>query len=280
MMQQQYEIAFSIFFRHEFFLDGNLKCLTVKPSEKTAHMLKRAGAIMHVFQNGIHVLYEAYAAGRRRSRAEFLEEGWTLTFLLENTDASLFNYTSAFDMDVSSNYFYFENDTGSPDHGTAGMLHKGRFVSRDDIRSIHDIASEYFIKPFGIVRILVHKELENSFEIAFAGISTYWCYVLTQDYLQELVNPAIIHKETKQVFSGPEPIMLPNNKIAMAFFSTEPIAVREYQKACYQLVENYNASTQRYKVVLPSLPYPNRNHISMLKNVSGPKGRNYSYIFI
>lgn len=278
-MQQQYEIAFSIFFRHEFFLDGDLKCLTVKPSGKTADILKRAGAIMHVFQNGIHVLYESYTAGRKRSRAEFLEDGWELTFLLENTDPSFFNYTSAFDMDLICNYFYFENDTNSAD-ADKGLLHKYRFAGQDNIRSIHDIASEYFVKPFGIVRILVHKELENSFEIAFAGISAHWCYVLTQDYLQELVNPAIIHKETKQVFNGPEPILLPNNKTGMAFFSPEPIRVREYQKACYQLVENYNASTQRYKVVLPSLPNPNRNHISMLKSVSESKGKNYSYIFI
>lgn len=278
-MQQQYEIAFSIFFRHEFFLSGDLKCLTVKPSGKTADILKRAGAIMHVFQNGVHVLYESYIAGRKRSRTEFLEEGWTLTFLLENTDPNFFNYTSAFDMDLICNYFHFENDASSP-ASDKGLLHKDRFAGQDDIRSIYDIASEYFIKPFGMVRILVHKEMENSFEIAFAGISTYWCYVLTQDYLQELVSPAIIHKETKQAFSGPEPIQLPNDKTAMAFFSQEPIPVREYQKACYQLVENYNALTQRFKVVLPSLPYPNRNYISKLKSVSDSKGKNYSYIFI
>jgi hypothetical protein len=278
-MQQQYEIAFSIFFRHEFFLDGNLKCLTVKPSGKTAEMLKRAGAIMHLFQNGIHVLYESYAAGKKRSRAEFLEEGWALTFLLENTDPNFFNYTSDFDMDLICNYFYFENDASSS-VADKGMLHKERFAGHDNIRSIVDIPGEYFIKPFGIVRILVHKELENSFEIAFAGISTHWCYVLTRDYLQELVNPAIIHKETKQVFSGPEPILLPNNKTAMAFFSPEPIPVREYQKACYQLVENYTGPAQKYKVVLPSLPYPNKNHISKLKSVSESKGKNFSYIFI
>jgi hypothetical protein len=182
-------------------------------------------------------------------------------------------------MDLICNYFYFENDT-SASVADKGMLHKDRFAGQADIRSIHDIADEYFIKPFGIVCIHIHKELENSFEIAFAGISTYWCYVLTQDYLQELVNPAIIHKETKQVFSGPEPILLPNNKMAMAFFSPEPIPVREYQKACYQLVENYTGSAQRYKVVLPSLPYPNKNHISKLKSVSESKGKNFSYIFI
>ena len=278
-MQQQYEIAFSIFFRHEFFLDGDLKCLTVKPSGKTAQLLKRAGAIMHQFQNGIHVLYESYTAGRKRSRAEFLADEWELTFLLENTDPDFFNYTSAFGMDLICNYFFFENDTAAP-VADKGMLHKAPFAGQGDIRSIADIPGEYFIKPFGIVHIHVHKALEQSFEIAFAGISTWWCYVLTQDYLQELVNPAIMHKETKQVFTGPEPIVLPDNKMARAFFSTEPIAVREYQKACYQLVEHYTTPAQKYKVVLPSLPSPNRNHISVLKGVSASKGKNFSYIFI
>lgn len=279
MMQQQYEIAFSIFFRHQFFSDGKLKCLKVKPSRETEGILKRAGAVMHVFKNGIHVLYESFFASEKRSRTEFLKDAWELTFLLENTDPNFFNYTAVADMDISRNCFYFQNDT-SLQATNKGMLHKGRFADKDNIRSINDTAGEFFIKPFGVVSILVHSELENSFEIAFAGTATYWCYVLTQDYLQELVDPAIIHKDTKQAFSGPEPIRLPDNRAAVAFFSDEPIAHKEYPEAWYQLVENYNTSTQRYKVVLPSLPHPNRNYISLLKSVSESKGKNYSYIFI
>jgi hypothetical protein len=278
-MQQQYEIAFSIFFRHEFFRDGNLKCLRVKPSGETEDILKRAGAVVHVFQHGIHVLYESFFAGEKRSRAAFLKDAWELTFLLENTDPDFFNYTPAVDMDISDHCFYFQNSTGLPS-SNKGMLHKGHFADNDTIRSINDIAGEYFIKPFGIVSILAHEELENSFEIAFAGTATYWCYVLTQDHLQELVDPAIIHKDTKRVFSGPESIRLPDNSMAVAFFSNEPIALKEYPKTYYQLVENYNTATQKYKVVLPSLPHPNRRHISLLKSVSASKARNYSYIFI
>jgi len=278
-MQQQYEIAFSIFFRHEFFSDGHLKCLRVKPSGETEDILKKAGAVMHVFQYGIHVLYESFFAGKKRSRTAFLEDAWELTFLVENTDPDFFSYTAVADMDISANYFYFQNDTSSTG-SNKGRLHKGTFADRDNIRPVNDTAREYFIKPFGVVSILMHRELEDSFEIAFAGATTYWCYVLTQDYLQELVSPAIIHKDTRQVFSGPESIRLPDNSMAVAFFSDEPIALKEYPKAYYQLVENYNTSTQRYRVVLPALPYPNRSHISLLKSVSESKARNYSYIFI
>jgi hypothetical protein len=158
-------------------------------------------------------------------------------------------------------------------------LHQAAYVNSEHIRSIENAGRE-FLKPFGIINITTHQQLDSSLEIAFAAKDTHWCYVLTQDHLQELVSPAIIHKESLQVFSGPEQISLPDNRNALAFFSVEPIALKEHPIACYQLVEHYNTTTQRFKVVVPALPHPNSNYISMLKHVSQSKGINYSYIFL
>jgi hypothetical protein len=202
-----------------------------------------------------------------------------LKFLVKNKDTAFFNYTGDFNTDISGSYFLFDNISSSPTR-QKGALHRGSIVGKEDIRRVDAGHADFFVKPFGLIHIQLHQDLEESFKISFSSVSTYWCYLLTRNYLQELASPAIIHKETKQAFIGPEPVLLPDGKTALAFFSPMPIPHQERPVVSFQLVEEYDAETLKYKVVLPVLPGPDPHHISSLTTLAAPNGEHFSCIFI
>lgn len=278
-MIQQYDIAFSIYFKHDFFADGKLRCLTAQPTTETAHFLRDHGGLVKILPDGLHVLYDSLFLGEKRSRAEFLESGITLKFSIQNTDTEFFNYTTDFNTDISSTYFLFKNNYGSAT-AKKEKLHRDDFVGKDDITTTSSGEDFFFEKPFGLINIQLHKELEQTLSISFTSNSTYWCYIINTGYLQELTQPAIIDKETKQVFNGPEEIQLNEKEIGLAFFSTAPIAHMQRPNAIFQLVEEYEAEARTYKVILPALPRPSINHISSIKNITEQKKEKFSFIFI
>ncbi|MGY0035716.1 hypothetical protein [Pedobacter sp. NJ-S-72] len=225
------------------------------------------------FQHGVHVLYDSLCYGSERLRAEFLASAKQLNFLLMNRDHNFYNYTTAFNTDISRNYFFFTNTDNS-------NLHTGTYVGKDDFRAVDTRDIDLFSKPFGMIDIHLHDALEESLHISFSTASTYWCYVLSTDYLQELINPAILDKEAQELFSGPEPTQLTENRTALLFFSKNPIS--HYQRVIhtFQLVEEYQTEQQSYKVVLPVLPGPNPQYISSVKIADEHKDKNISFIFI
>jgi len=271
-MMQQYHKAFSIFFKHDFFTDGNLRTLMVRPTAETEMILRNNGSMIVPYQYGIHVLYDSLCYGNERLRTEFLDSGEHLKFLIMNTDNNFFNYTTAFKTDISRNYFFFTN--------TGTGLHQGTHVGKEDFRQTDTKHPDFFVKPFGVIDIQLHSALEESLHISFSTASTYWCYVLSTNHLQELVNPAILNTETNEVFAGPEPARLPDHKTALLFFSKNPIPHYQRMLNTFQLVEEYQPETQNYKVVLPVLPGPNPQHITSIKTAEEHKTKNLSFIFI
>ena len=271
-MMQQYNKAFSIFFKHNFFPDGNLRSLTIKPTAETKLTLRNNGGMLVPFQHGVHVLYDSLCYGNERLRTEFLKSAEHLKFLVMNKDHNFYNYTTAFNTDISRNYFFFTN-TGNAN------LHTGTYVGKDDFRAVDTSDNDLFSKPFGMIDIQLHDTLEESLHISFSTISTYWCYVLSTDYLQELISPAILDKETQELFSGPETVQLAENKIGLLFFSKKPIP--HYQRVIhtFQLVEEYQPEQQSYKVVLPVLPGPNPQYIS-IKMQRSIKTKTHHYYLI
>lgn len=278
-MKQQYHKALTISFKHDFFSDGNLRSLAVKPTAETELVLRNTGGLMVAFATGVHILYDSLHYGAERSRADFLEGGDSLKFLITNKDPNFFNYTSGFDTDISRSYFYFGNNSCAV-ASSKEVLHADPYVGKDDMRLADPKDQIFFAKPFGIMEIRMHKDLEESLQISFSSVSTYWCYVLSTAHLQELVNPAIVNKESREAFSGPELISLSEDRTALAFFSNGPIPHRERMKNTLQLVEDFNKETLSYKMVHPVLPGPDPKHISSLKTTAEYNNKNLSFIFI
>ena len=290
-MMQQYHKAFSIFFKHDYFSDGNLRSLTVKPTAETSLILRNNGGMVVPFQYGVHVLYDSLCYGNKRLRTEFLESAGHLDFLITNKDHHFFNYTTDFDTDISSNYFFFTNTSIAEQRNDVAVarketsngstvLHKAEYVGKDDVRPVDSKAVDLFSKPFGVIALELHAALEENLRISFKTVSTYWCYVVSTDYLQELVSPAILNKETEELFSGPEPAQLYGDKTVLLFFSRDPIPHHQHMIHTFQLVEEYQPETHRYKVVLPVLPGPSPQRISSIKTTKEYQDKRLSFIFI
>lgn len=277
-MQQQYDKACSIRFRHAFFADNKPASLSIEPHGETALLLKKTGGLAKPFAGGIHVLYESLFAGSSRSREAFLQDAQELFFMIRNTDSLFFCYTSGLDTDPSTHCCWFENNTDGPAQSERA-LHPGPFADKSVLRPLGQCGIDPFAKPFGIIRLILHQNLENEFTISFAGASTHWCYVLTKDYLLDLSQPAIISKQTKEAFLGPEPIRLADDRRALAFVSPQPIDHRQQQPAHYQLVD-VDAHTNRHRMVLPVLPHPDPRYISSVDMPASRSDKNLSYIFI
>lgn len=157
------------------------------------------------------------------------------------------NYTSGFDKDPSCSYYFFSNDDQSAATSVKDQL---------------------------------HRDMKESLSKSFGSLSTYWCYILITDDLKNLVNPAIIHKETKEPFNGPETIWINRMGSVQAFFSTTPILDMEQPGNTFQLIERHEAFPLQHKVVIPSLPGPDYNHIAPLNTISEYIGENFTFIFI
>lgn len=277
-MMQRYQKACSVFFKHDFFSDGSLKALMVKPTPETERKLRNAGAIMVPFASGIHLLYDSFHTGTERSRIDFLANEDSFQFLLLNNDTNFYSYTAGFDTDISRNCLFLGNNSCALATGKE-VLHVEAFVGKEDRRMPDAGDRNFFAKPFAMLELHMRKELENSLTITFSSTATYWCYVLSTAHLQELVKPAIVNKETKEVFAASQ-VWLPDDKMVPAFFSSSPIPHQQRMKNTFQLVEEYNQETHSYKIVSPSLPGPNPKYISSVKTTAEHQNKNLSFIFI
>jgi hypothetical protein len=65
----------------------------------------------------------------------------------------------------------------------------------------------------------------------------------------------------------------------MAFKSKEPISFTQNSQKVFQLVDNYDADSGRYKVVMRALPSANPNYITLVED-KNTHNLNYSEIFI
>jgi len=99
------------------------------------------------------------------------------------------------------------------------------------------------------------------------------------DYYKELNNPRIINSSTKKGFKEPQRIKLPDGKEAIAFVSEEMIMHSENPNKSFQLVEDYDAEKEKYKIVMPILPSPDIQHISLVNTFLIPVKTHYYPIF-
>ena len=296
-MNLQYEILFSVFFKHTFFAGNIIKVLNVHPDKKSVLNILRRGLLFKPFEGGFHVLYETNFGGKKRQREEVLKEEFFLDLIINNNDPNFFSYTSDFSVGISQYLFFFTNFHDSR------SLQKADYVSKEDLYDlscctanncpVNDCCAKnycgktsgcpinkypeiYFKKPFGLINIIVNNSLEKMYHVTFSAISTFWRYIIVSDYLKELASPAIIHKKVQ--FNKQENIGLRDYK---AFVSEQEIELKEQPDKGFQLVENYDREKGRYKVVISMLPNPAINNISFIGSEAGNKDKKiFSEIFI
>jgi len=270
-MRSAFDILTKVNFSHSYFYDGVFNGFSIQATDNTNRILQNHDLIMKPFNGGFYILFDQNFAGSTRTREDVLSEKLTLDFTLVLTDSLFYNYTDAAPAQIDQSIYFFNNSLNS-----AGSIHSADFVSEKDVQPLTFFAEQFFVKPFAKLILALNNEVQNDYTIKFNAKSTYWRYILMSNYLQELNNPAIIDTDSTNAFGAPSKVDLPGNQQVNAFTSGKALQLSQRPAKAFQLAENYESGSSKYKVVIRSLPYPDIKAISGLPNSTS----NFSDIFI
>ncbi len=258
-MRQEYTVLFNILWQHDFYAGTMPSLFAVMPAEETVHLMKRHQLTYKTYANSLSVLFDQSLAPSEDARETFLQQPLLLTFFLYCNDPYLLNYTDGLqNLQVGKQLLHFYNNNDD-------LLHKATTVSDVDIVPIH-----LFLRgllgpvPMAVMEIRLKPGMPKDLHIHFKSLATIWRYVVVTGHLRQLAAPAVINKESKEPFVGPELLVLPDNKQAVCFRSPKPIQLAYRCAQSFQLVDNYDAVTKKYKVVLQSLPVPDVTKLSVI----------------
>jgi hypothetical protein len=276
-MKYAFETLVSVSFYHDYFSDETFGGLAVEPSNQTSRVLLNNGLLLKPFNGGFRILYDTNFAGSTRGKEEVLKGTIRCRFILKLNDKEYYNYTEPAEGDINKTLYYFNNL--SKDNTLKKSLHTDKYVSSEDLYPLDKFDEKYFVKPFGILDLTLSAGLQDSYSITFKAKETYWRYIFVGESLQSLNNPAIIDNAGSEFFDGPEKLPV-RGKEAMAFRSKNPISFTRNTQKVFQLVDNYDAESGRYKVVMRALPSANPNHITLIDSDKNNQHLIYSEILI
>lgn len=275
-MNTEYDILTQVRFNHRFFSNNKLECLTIKADANTEQLILKLGLIFKPFSDGFVILYSSFNNDEKIDREKILDNT-ILRFQMTLNDSYFFNYTNGDIKNWASSFYYFENNINQQKTFSNQNLHKEEYVSDIDTVNINEFDQPFFKKPFGVIDIQLHNDLQANYYINFKEKESYWRYIIMSDHLKKLQQPAIIGNS--EVFEGPTNVTLPNNQEALSFVSTIPISHKQIPNQYFKLVDHYENTSNTFKIVMKALPVPDTKHISsLIKNNNDPKL--YSEIFI
>ena len=265
-MNSRFDHLFSVQFTHDY-TGGEYQAFSCSPVPETLRDLQRMGLVFKSRRDGFSVAYDTIFAGGKREKASLLKEELMFVLNITNTDSAFYTYTDGLNGDPGKipgrSLFCFTNEPSEGERPRK-QLHEEAYVSQQDIVMLENYPETFFVKPFGQFRIRMHEEMADQFVVRFAAKSTHWRYLLVSEHLKELDSPAVINKDTGEVFIGPEMITLPDQRTAIAFRSAQPIILTSKPNRSFQLVANYDEATGRYRVVKNVLPNPLPGAISSI----------------
>ncbi len=252
-MNLRFQKLFQVHVEHMYFADLLFSAFKIVPTEESLSLLSKYGLIYKSLKDGFIICFEKRFEAHNLIRESLLKELITLKFSLEITDPAFHTYTGNLPDDPVRKMFRFSNfDEEQHVPVTSELLHKTEFVAQSDIAS-----SPALLNYFGDIEIQFHPHLKADLYIRFLNRSEPWRYIIVSEDPHKLENSAILDKANEQVFSGPEPVELPDGKKGIAFTSVGPIALTQYKKTGFRLVSNFDRITKHYQSALTdNLPYP------------------------
>jgi hypothetical protein len=273
-MNNLFDPLVTVFFRHNYYADGKLKTLRILPAAETLILFSELALIFRSNNDGFTIYFDTLFNGRQRTKQQLYASGETLQFYVYNTDEYFLSYTDGLaDYKPGLTHLHFTNEHGNQ------LLHPATAADEATITDNSELADEEAIgkKPFAVITLNLspsatspgHLSSVNlssaiTYEIQFAARATYWRYVLAASYLQQLEKPAIVNKQDKIPFKGPVTLTLPDNTSALSFISNDKMPFSENPNREFQLVEQYDALSGKYKVVKKVLPNPDISNLSVI----------------
>ncbi len=277
-MKYAYEVLVNVSFNHTYFGSKVFAGLAFTPSTSTELLFLNNGLLFKAYPGGFRIVFDTNFNNSSRSRKDLISDVLDCRFNAALTDNSFYNYTAIEGTDISKKVFHFHN-TAADDNLLKISVHSGEFVSESDLKPIAEFADPYFVKPFAILDLKLAQGLPETYSLNFKARETFWRYVLMSKDLQSLNNPAILDSTGSEPFEGPELLKF-SGTTGLVFKSKQAISLTERSIQNFQLVENYDAESGRYKVIIHSLPKANPEMITLIKSNNTLENNNYSEIFI
>jgi hypothetical protein len=275
-MKYAFETLVNVSFSHSYFSDRLFGGFTVEPSQLTLKELLNNGLLFKPYNGGFRILFDSNFAGSLRDREKALNSAIDCQFILKLNDTEFYSYTELEGEDISKSMYYFSNV--SADNELSGSLHIDEYVSPKDLRPLESFEEKYFVRPFARLDLRLSSGLEAAYSITFKAKETYWRYILINEAFQSLNSPAIIDSKGSLYFEGPEKLPVQGKEV-IAFKSKAPISFK-FDQEVFQLVDNYEPESGRYKSVMRALPSANHNYITLLEPNNNTEQINYSEILI
>lgn len=281
-MQYAYDILLKVRFKHSYFSANVFSGFSVVPTKECRTLMHNTGLIFKPSPTSFSILYESSNGAVSKSRANVVKTKDVLSFIVTLNDPFLFNYTEQIGAGISDSVFVFTNIL--PDgksFRTSGLLHNNDFVSQQDSVALSNLPDKYFNKPFGIINIGLHENVEDELSISFSARSAYWSYFLVNTHLLNLNNPGIISQTGDVTFSDPTQVDLPTGSKALLIKSLSAIVMKEIQPAYFQLIDRNRKGDTKHKVIISALPVPSVNTISnVTKRVDKEATESYVEVFL
>ncbi len=241
-----YQPLFTVSVQHGYFADGVWKGLTFVPCRATADLIGKAGVIVRDFGNGIGV-----ACDQDRARALELyaqDGGGTLGFGFKvyAQDRSFPNYTTPSGLN-EGRILYFSNAGNGAAEDAKVNVSKGEFVSEADFTDVEELvagqmldARDVRVPPDFVVRIQLPfggtgAGRVREFGMRFRARYSFWKYYLLGNVRRD--SAFIVDLDNRVEFEACGESVLPGNRPAMVFRSTERLPVLENSSYRFQLRE-------------------------------------------
>jgi len=277
-MRNAFEVLLNVSFNHTYFASKVFAGMVFTPTASTQLLFLNNGLFYKAFPGGFRIVFDSNFNGSIRSREDLISDILECKFIASLTDKSFYNYTNIECVDISKKILHFYN-VSADEAKLRDSVHSGDFVSESDLKLVSEFTEPYFVKPFAVLDLRLAPGLPESYKISFKAKETIWRYILMSEDLQSLNNPAILDNTGTEPFYGPELLKF-SGISGLAFKSKQAISFTERSAQNFQLVENYDAESGRYKVVMRALPKANPEMISLIESENRLENNNYSEIFI
>lgn len=246
-MRQTFEILTAVYYRHTYFHNGLFSALKVSIPPWSAAQMQRNGILLKPILNGFQILREQ-KTGQKRSRDALSDDITAIRFHLDLHDPLFYNYTAGNYSSIRDHVFYFSNENSFP----PGLLHPDEVVNEQDLIPVNIFPHPFFVKPFGVIVLQLHQDIQPEYNVRFSARALHWRYVLMSDSLRKLIAPGIIDTNGQVSFTGPKEVLLPDNSTAQTFTSEHPVSLQQNNSNKFQLIDK--PTPDKKKIIIPVLP--------------------------
>lgn len=258
-----YQPLFTVSVEHAYFADGLWKGLDFIASPETARMVGGGGLLVKPTANGIGVFFDEERAQAMRLYAQETAGALRFDFSVRARDRAFENYTFP---DVRKNGWVLRFGNAGREAGAADgriRLSRDEFASEADFdgfdaaaMGIAVIGSRRIQPDFAVSLDVAPAAGARDFYVRFGARKSFWKYHLLGNMNRGAAY--IVDLDSRVEFEPCGEVVLPGNRPARVFRSTERVPVQERSACRFQLREPGQGNG---KVLVKRLPVASESRL-------------------